>query len=185
MKLQIIVASTRPNRVGPHVAAWFQPIAVAHGKFDVELVDLAEVALPMFDEPRHPSLGQYEHEHTKRWSASVASADAFVVVTPEYNFTPPPSLVNAFDFVYREWNKKPIAFVSYGGVAGGARSVQVARQQVIALAMVPIVETVTIPFVSKQVVDGKFDGTDQQAKAATKLLDELHRYAVALQPLRG
>jgi NAD(P)H-dependent FMN reductase len=111
MKLGIIVASTRPTRVGPLVGKWVQERAVEHGKFDIELLDLVKFNLPLYDEPKHPSLQQYEHDHTKRWSASVAAADAFVIVTPEFNYGPPPSLVNAFDYVYKE----PAGFVSYGG----------------------------------------------------------------------
>ncbi len=91
--LQVIVASTRPSRQGPLVGAWFVERARAHGNFNVELVDLAEVNLPMFDEPAHPRLARYEHEHTKAWSAIVDRADAFVFVTPEYDHGTPVSLV--------------------------------------------------------------------------------------------
>jgi NADPH-dependent FMN reductase len=125
MKRGIIVASTRPTRVGHLIGRWVHERAVEHGKFDIELLDLANFHLPLYDEPKHPSLQQYEHDHTKRWSASVAAADAFVIVTPEYNYGPPPSLINAFDYVYKEWNYKPAGFVSYGGVSGGLRAVQI------------------------------------------------------------
>jgi NAD(P)H-dependent FMN reductase len=83
MKLGIIVASTLPTRVGHLVGQWVHERAVEHGKFDIELLDLAKFNLPFYDEPKHPSLQQYERDHTKRWSASVAAADAFVIVTPE------------------------------------------------------------------------------------------------------
>ncbi|MFX8778119.1 NAD(P)H-dependent oxidoreductase, partial [Acinetobacter baumannii] len=75
LKLQTIICSTRPGRVGPAVATWFQGFAAAHGKFDVELVDLASFNLPIYDEPEHPTKQSYHHEHTKKWSASVKSAD--------------------------------------------------------------------------------------------------------------
>ncbi|HET8598477.1 MAG TPA: NAD(P)H-dependent oxidoreductase, partial [Castellaniella sp.] len=122
LKLQVIICSTRPGRVGPAVARWFHGFARNHGQFDVELVDLADFALPLYDEPVHPRMQQYEHDHTKRWSASVAAADAYIFVTPEYNYSAPPTLVNALDFVYKEWNYKPCGFVSYGGVSGGLRA---------------------------------------------------------------
>src|SRR5699024_7105059 len=128
-KLHVIISSTRPGRVGPSVARWFHEYACHHGGFEAELVDLADFNLPVYDEPAHPRLGQYEHEHTKRWSASVAAADAYVFVAPEYNYSPTPALVNALDFVYNEWNYKPCGFVSYGGVSGGLRAVQAARLQ--------------------------------------------------------
>jgi len=84
--LQIIIASTRPGRVGLPVARWFVGEAEQHGAFDLDVVDLAELGLPFLDEPKHPRLQEYEHAHTKRWSARVAAADAFVYVMPEYNF---------------------------------------------------------------------------------------------------
>src|SRR3954467_4525184 len=146
LKLQVLIASTRPGRVGGKIGAWAFEAAKKHGKFDVELVDLVEVNLPIFDEPKHPRLRQYEHEHTKRWSAIVERADAFVFVTPEYNFGPPPSLLNAMDFLYVEWNYKPVAFVSYGGMSGGVRAVQVAKNTATTLKMAPLYEAVNIPF---------------------------------------
>src|SRR5689334_11855251 len=105
MQLAVVIASTRPGRAGLPIGRWFHDLASQHGKFaTTKLVDLAEVNLPLFDEPEHPRLRKYQHQHTKDWSAIVAAADAFVVVTAEYNYTPPPSLVNALDFVYQEWN---------------------------------------------------------------------------------
>src|ERR1700759_104075 len=127
LKLQTIIASTRPGRVGPAIGEWFNNFAKAHGQFDAELVDLASFNLPLYDETHHPMRRQYEHEHTKKWSASVNAADAFVFVLPEYNYTPPPSFSNAIVYLYWEWNKKPVAFVSYGGVTAGMRSSQAAR----------------------------------------------------------
>ena len=99
LRLHTIIASTRPGRVGPAVGAWFQGVAEAHPAFDARLVDLADFALPVFDEPNHPRSGKYVHDHTKAWSESVAAADAFVFVTPEYNFHPTPALVNALTYL--------------------------------------------------------------------------------------
>ena len=90
MLLQIVVVSTRQGRLGPAVAHWFHQHAQGFDGFELELVDLADVNLPLLDEPHHPRLANYQHEHTKRWSAIVSRADAFVFVTPEYNFTMPP-----------------------------------------------------------------------------------------------
>jgi NAD(P)H-dependent FMN reductase len=83
--LQIVIASTRPGRVGGAFAHWFADRARRHGGFDVKVIDLAQVALPFLDEPKHPRLGQYVHQHTKQWSAMVSRGDAYVFVTPEYN----------------------------------------------------------------------------------------------------
>jgi NAD(P)H-dependent FMN reductase len=124
LKLNIVLGSTRPGRVGPKIAQWVKQFADEHGKFDVELVDLAAFDLPLLDEVAHPRLGNYQNEPTKRWSASVASADAFVFVTPEYDYFAPASLVNAVQVLLKEWGYKPAGVVSYGGVSGGLRAAQ-------------------------------------------------------------
>lgn len=185
LKLHTIICSTRPGRVGPSVARWFHEFALLHGGFDAELVDLADFHLPVYDEPAHPILGQYEHEHTKRWSASVAAADAYVFVTPEYNYHPPPSLVNALNFVYREWNYKPCGFVSYGGVSGGLRAAQIARLHATTLKMMPMVEGVAVPMVQGHVSGGAFASNKHIDSSAKKLLDELLRWANGLKPMRA
>jgi NAD(P)H-dependent FMN reductase len=186
LKLHVVICSTRPGRVGPAVARWFHEFARQHGGFDAELVDLADFNLPIYDEPVHPRMQQYEHEHTKRWSQSVAAADAYVFVTPEYNYSPPPSLVNALDYVYREWNYKPCAFVGYGGVSGGMRAVQMAKLHATTLKMVPIMEGVVVPMVAGHINDGGVFGSNELIDASAKaLLDELVRWAEALRPMRS
>ena len=185
LKLAVIIVSTRPVRVGQPIGQWFFDLARAHGNFDVDLVDLKEAALPMFDEPKHPRFAEYAHAHTKAWSAIVAPRDAFVFVTPEYNHGAPPSLVNALDYLHREWAYKPAGFVSYGGPAGGTRSVQMAKQIVTALKMMPMAEGVAIPSVTSHVENGEFKATDGFTHSAKVLLDELHRWAVALRTMRA
>jgi NAD(P)H-dependent FMN reductase len=183
--LQIFIVSTRPGRKGEAVARWFEQQARAHDRFAIEVVDLAQVNLPMLDEPEHPRLRKYQHEHTKQWSASVARADAFVFVTPEYNYSSPPSLVNAIDYLVHEWAYKPVGFVSYGGVSGGTRSVQMTKQLVTALKMMPMTEAVTLPFFAKYFnTEGGFAPDETQNKAATMMLDELLRWTNALKVLR-
>jgi NAD(P)H-dependent FMN reductase len=185
--LQIITCSTRPGRKGPAVAAWAAAVATAHGKFVVEPVDLADFALPILDEAAHPRLGQYEHEHTKRWSASVARADAFVFVLPEYDFAMPASLLNALQVIYHEWTYKPAAFVSYGGESGALRSAQMTRQVLGTFKVVPIVETVSIHQITKHLdaTTGAFVPDAGHPKKAQAMLDELYRWTVALKPMRG
>jgi len=184
-KLHVIIGSTRPARAGLAIGQWFFGAAQRHGKLDVRLVDLAEVNLPLFDEPRHPRFGQYEHAHTKAWGAVVAEADAYVLVTAEYNYSPPPSLTNALDFVSREWHYKPVGFVSYGGVAGGTRAVQMLKLTVTGLKMMPMMEGVNIPFFTQHMEDGVFKANETQEKAAVAMLDELVRWADALRVLRA
>ena len=185
-KLNIVIASTRPGRVGPSLAAWFNERAQEHGGFEAALVDLATFNLAVYDEPRHPRLRQYEHEHTKRWSASVESADAFVFVTPEYNYAPTPALVNALDYVLQEWAYKPAAFMSYGGISGGLRAVQTTKLMLTALKMVPITEAVVVPLFPQHLdAERRFQPNETQTKAATEVLDELLRVSEALKPLRA
>src|SRR5437868_6347613 len=102
-KLHVISSSTRPGRAGLPIATWFAAAVERHGKFDGRLIDLGEVNLPLLDEPHHPRLKQYQHAHTRAWSETVAAADAYVFVTPEYNYGPPPALLNALDYVFHEW----------------------------------------------------------------------------------
>jgi NAD(P)H-dependent FMN reductase len=187
LKLQVIVVSTREGRKGPYVADWFLEQARAHGKFDIEKIDLAEVNLPLVDEPNHPRLRKYEHEHTRAWSAIVDRADAYVFVTPEYNYSAPPSLINALDYLVHEWAYKPAGFVSYGGVSAGLRSAQMAKQTLTALKVMPMAEAVSIPFFQQHIDEsaGTFDPGEVQAKAAEVMLNELLRWAEALKPLRG
>lgn len=187
MLLEIIIASTREARVGERVGRWFDRVARAHGKFQIELIDLAQVNLPLFDEPVHPRLRQYKRDHTKSWSATIDRADAYVFVTPEYNYAPPPSLVNALDYLVQEWGYKPVAFVSYGGVSGGTRSVQVTKLMVTGLKMMPIVEAVNFPFVANVInkETGAFEPPAAQEDAARVMLDELLRWAEALRTMRA
>jgi NAD(P)H-dependent FMN reductase len=182
--LSIIVGSTRPHRVGDAIGQWFHTRAVQNGKFSVELIDLARIDLPLYDEPNHPSLQRYEHDHTKRWASIVSAADAYVFVTPEYNYGPPPALINALDYVYKEWNYKAAGFVSYGGISGGIRAVQVEKLILSTLKIVPLVEAVVIPLVQELIVDGRFHGSELHEQAATVMLDELFRWAEALKTLR-
>ena len=184
--LQIIIASTRPGRVGLPVAQWVDERSRAHGAFDVELVDLAEVALPMLDEPNHPRLRQYVHQHTRDWSATVSRADAFAIVMPEYNYGFNAPLKNAIDYLHYEWHHKPVGLVSYGGVAAGTRAAQMLKQVLTTLKMVPLFEAVSIPFVSQFIdEEGRFAPNETIELATDAMLTELHRTQAALQSLRA
>lgn len=185
LKLHTVICSTRPGRIGPVIAQWFHGFAKDHELFECELIDLAEFDLPVYDEPVHPAKQQYQKDHTKAWSRSVAAADAYAFVIPEYNYCPPPSFFNALDYVYREWNYKPCGFVSYGGVSGGLRSAQLAKQLVTAVKMMPMVEGVVIQKVAEQLDEnGRFRPSEHHQHAAKGLLDELAKWANALKSMR-
>ena len=127
---------------------------------------------------------QYEHEHTKRWAESVDSADAYALVTPEYNYMTTPALVNALDYVYTEWNHKPVGIVSYGGVSGGLRAAQPLRLMASTLKMMPIPEGVAIPMAGQIMKDGAFPSNELIDASAKTMLDELGIWAKALKPMR-
>ncbi len=183
--LMLIIASTRPGRVGLPVAQWFEQRAITHGGFVIDLADLAALNLPFMDEPNHPRLRQYTHQHTKDWSARVAAADAFVFVMPEYNYGFNAPLKNAIDYLQHEWAYKPVGFVSYGGVSAGTRAVQMIKQVVTTLKMTPLFEAVSIPFVQQFIGDQReVQANETMELAATALLDELQRVEGALRPLR-
>jgi len=185
LTLKIITGSTRPGRAGPAVAEWTQAFAREHGKFDaIEPVDLADVNLPLLDEAAHPRLHQYQHEHTRRWSSIVDGADAFLFVTPEYDFFPPASLVNAVQCLLTEWGYKPAGIVSYGGVSAGLRASQGLRQLLGNVNVHAIPQSLPIPFFSQFIKDGVFTPNEQTLAGAGLMLDELHRWAGALQPMR-
>jgi NAD(P)H-dependent FMN reductase len=184
--LQIIIASTRPGRVGLTVGKWFIERARAHGAFELDVADLAEINLPFLDEPNHPRLHQYTKQHTKDWSARVEAADAFVIVLPEYNYGMPATIKNALDFLHREWAYKPVGFVSYGGVAAGTRSTQQVKQVVSTLKMFAINETVSIPFITQHLdEERKLVANETMEEAATVLLEELVRVERAMRTLRS
>src|SRR4051812_11561569 len=117
--LMIVVGSVRPVRVGPVVAEWVRAEAQKAGGWEIDYVDLAELALPFMDEPNHPALRKYTKQHTLDWSARVDAADAVVFVSPEYNHSFSPALKNALDFLAQEWWRKPYGVVSYGGISAG------------------------------------------------------------------
>src|SRR5881398_3331962 len=123
LRIAIIIGSTRPGRKAEAVAKWVYEIAQNRSDAEFELVDIKDYDLPLLDEPVSPILGQYSNDHTKAWSAKIASFDAFVFVTPEYNHATSGALKNAIDYLYKEWNHKAAGFVGYGS-AGGARAIE-------------------------------------------------------------
>jgi NAD(P)H-dependent FMN reductase len=185
-KLYVIAVSTRPGRAGFPLCQWMFERAQAHGGFEVTLVDLQQENLPMFDEPRHPRLRQYEHEHTKRWSAKIDAADAFVFVTPEYDHGTPPSLINALIYLVQEWAHKPVGFVSYGGPAGGTRAVQMVKPMMASLKLVVLLESVVAPLFTQSIdASGVFKASEMQEAGAKAMLDALVKWTSALAFLRN
>jgi NAD(P)H-dependent FMN reductase len=182
--LLVIIASTRPGRLGLPIANWAISEIEKHGDFEVDVADLALMNLPMLDEPQQAYHRNYTKPHSIAWSKRVDAADAILIVTPEYNYGMPGSLKNAIDFLFHEWAYKPVAFISYGGMSGGMRSVMMAKQVVTTLKMVPLPEAVNIHMVPKYIHDGQFVPEETHESSLKKVLGELTRWAAALRAMR-
>lgn len=126
-KVGIIIGSTRPGRIGEQVARWVLSQVEGTESMEFKIIDLAAWNLPMFNEPGIPAYGKYAHEHTKKWSAEISSYQAFIFVTPQYNWGYPASIKNALDYLYNEWKGKPTIIISYAH-RGGERAASQLRQ---------------------------------------------------------
>ncbi|MEV6927736.1 NAD(P)H-dependent oxidoreductase [Dactylosporangium sp. NPDC051485] len=184
-RLEVIVASTRPGRVGRVIANWFIGQAEQHGGFDIHVSDLAELNLPLLDEPEHPVLRRYTKPHTLEWSATIDAADAIVFVTPEYNHSFTAPLKNALDYLSKEWRDKPAAFVSYGGISSGTRAVYALRPVVSVLGMMAINSAVAIPTRTHITPDKQFTSDPGLEASAKAVLDDLARLSPAFANLRA
>lgn len=127
LRIGIIIGSTRPTRLGDQVGRWIHEHASRLSEAEFEVIDLAEVDLPLLDEPLSASQGRYEHAHTRAWAERIAPLDGFIFVTPEYNHAPNAALINALSYLYAEWNDKAAGLVSYGFTASGARAAEILR----------------------------------------------------------
>ena len=121
-RIAIVIGSTRPTRICPGIAAWIRDVIQQDSPLRYELLDLAEIGLPLLDEPLKAALQQYQHEHTRQWSRTVSSYSGFVFVFPQYNWGYPAALKNALDFLYHEWHDKPATVAGYG-TRGGNKGV--------------------------------------------------------------
>jgi len=183
-RIMIIVGSVRPGRIGLPIAQWARERVEAAGH-EVDFADLAEIALPFLDEPAHPAKKQYTQPHTIAWSERVDAAEAVILVTPEYNHSYSPALKNALDFLFREWSRKPVAFVSYGGVSGGLRGVTALEPVLLALGMVRSTADVIIPGASRQIEDGVLAHDESRERAMQAVIDDLASLAGPLAALRA
>ncbi|MDQ0378809.1 NADPH-dependent FMN reductase [Amycolatopsis thermophila] len=183
LHLAVIIGSVRQQRFGPVVANWFLDAAARHGRFTVDLIDVADVPLPLAlpagpGEPVPPELHDV--------SARLDRADAFVVVTPEYNHSYPAALKHLIDWHHTEWHAKPVGFVSYGGLGGGLRAVEHLRQVFAETHSVTVRDGVSFDqHWAKFGTDGRLLDPEGPDGAAKTLLDELVWWAEALQNARA
>ncbi len=185
LRLAVIVGSTRAGRLGPTVANWFIEQARDHGELDIDVIDLAEAALPT--ELGAPAKdGSYASPRVRAYAARIAAADAFVVVTPEYNHGYPAGLKLAIDSVYSEWNAKPVGFVSHGGQSGGLRAVEQLRQVFAELHTVTVRNSISFAMAKERFKDdGSPRDPEGAAVAAKQLLSQLVWWAQALRLARA
>ncbi|MDT7788054.1 MAG: hypothetical protein QOF58_6473 [Pseudonocardiales bacterium] len=177
MRIAVILGSTRPGRRSEAVAQWVVNVAGLRTDASFELVDLAEVGLPLLDEPVPAIFGEYAHAHTRAWAAIVGSYDGFVFVTPEYNHSFSAALKNALDYLYAEWNDKAAGFVGLGG-NGGLRAVEQLRLVLAELKVATVRTQVALG-------RGELQGGLQQDEQLNAMLDELVAWASALRSLRA
>jgi NAD(P)H-dependent FMN reductase len=184
IRIGIIIGSTRPGRKAETVAKWVHDIAKKRSDAQFEIVDIKDYGLPLLDEPVPPSLGQYSQQHTKTWAAKIASFDAFVFVTPEYNHGIPGALKNAIDYLYGEWNNKAAGFVSYGS-ALGARAVESLRLVMGELQVADVRAQVMLSLFTDFENLTTFKPAPLHEKNVNTMLDQLIAWGGALKTLRS
>jgi NAD(P)H-dependent FMN reductase len=184
MEVAIIMGSTRPGRKAEDVARWVYDIAKQRQDARFELIDIKAYDLPLLDEPMPPSLHQYRHEHTKRWSAKIAAFDAFIFVTPEYNHATSAALKNAIDYLYAEWNNKAAGFVGYGS-AGGVRAVENLRLVMGELQVADVRGQVMLSLFTDFENMQAFKPADRHIQSLNTMLDQLVAWGGALKALRA
>ncbi len=189
IKIKIILGSTRQNRFSDRPGSWISEEAKKKEGVEVELLDLRDYPMPFYNEPTSPSMikdGEYPSEIVRKWAAKIKEADAFIIVTPEYNHSISGILKNALDSIYSEWNNKPVGFVAYGGL-GGARVVEHLRGIVIELQMAPIRNAVHIPQhwnLFDEQGNLKQKAFDPFVSGADAMLNQLIWWAKALKSVR-
>jgi NAD(P)H-dependent FMN reductase len=183
MRVGIIIGSTRPGRKAEAVAKWVYEIARKRSDAEFELVDIKDFNLPLLDEPMPPIMGQYTHKHTKDWSAKIASFDAYVFVTPEYNHGTSGALKNAIDFLYSEWVNKAAGFVGYGG-ASGTRAVENLRLIMGELQIADVKAQVGLSLFTDFENFSVFKPASQHEKSVNAMLDQVSAWGGALKTLR-
>lgn len=185
VKIAVIVSSNRPTRVGGKVADWFYDQVKDTQDVEFELIDLAEVKLPYLDEPKSPMMGDYQSEHTKKWSKQIAAFDGYILITPEYNHGYNAVLKNALDTLYHEWANKPVAFVGYG-VLGAAASIEQLVNVTAQLNMVPLVSKATKLIDVWAIFDeeGEFNQATLRGSKPEDLMENLVWWAKTLKAAR-
>lgn len=183
IKCGIILGSTRPGRKGEAAANWVYQLARRRADAEFELVDIKDFDLPLLDELIPPSRGQYANAHTKAWAAKIASFDAYIFVTPEYNHATSAALKNAIDFLYREWNNKAAGFVGYGG-SGGVRAVENLRLVMAEMQVATVRAQVALSLRTDWENFTVFKPDPKHEAALAAMLDQLVAWGEAMKTVR-
>lgn len=183
LRVGIILGSTRPGRLGEPVAKWVFDLARSRSDARFELVDLKEYPLPHLDEPIPPSMGRYTHDHTKEWAKRIASFDAFVFVTPEYNHSTSGVLKNAIDYLSAEWANKSAGLVSYGS-SGGVRAAEQLRLVLGELQVADVRAQASFSIFTDFENFQVFRPDTLKEKAVHTMLDQVIAWGQALRTLR-
>lgn len=183
LRIGIVVGSTRPGRKAAAVAEWIYELLKSRKDAEFEIVDIEDYRLPLLDEPVPPTMGQYTKSHTKTWAAKIASFDAYIFVTPEYNHATSAALKNAIDFLFLEWNNKAAGFVGYGG-AGGVRAVENLRLVMGEIKVADVRAQVMLSLYTDFENFTTFKPREQHDKSVHAMADDLIAWGGALKMLR-
>lgn len=187
MKIAVILGSIRKIRRGERVVKWLMSELVKIQDVEFELLDLRDYPLPFYSEDNSPDslVNGYTNEVATKWAAKIGEADGFIIITPEYNHGPAAVLKNALDWVYKEWNNKPVTFISYAtGAAGGTRAVEQLRTNVIDLQMAPISKAMHISSVLSTIDENGILLKGVYGKQLPNVVDQLLWWAKALKTAR-
>jgi NAD(P)H-dependent FMN reductase len=168
--LKIIVSSTRPGRIGPKVAEWVRAQIPAE-QWESEVLDLAAIGLPFLDEEDMPMNGNYAKAHTQAWASKVFESDAIIVLTPQYNRSFPAPIKNAIDYLFAEWDGKPIAIVGYGWSGGVDAAADLTK--VLTQVKAQVVGSTGLVFTQDLDTEGGLTVTDERQAELTELLAAL------------
>lgn len=174
MKIGIILGSVREGRLGASIAEWvLQQAQDRQGEAQYHLIDLKEFNVPLYTAAIAPKMAnkEYESAEVRAWSAAIDECDAFVYVTPEYNYSVPGAFKNACDSLGPEWMNKPVAFVGYS-YHGAEQAIAAWRQTVAGFEMKAVEDDVNI-FLGSELTDGAFAPAEHQAAALDKTLTAL------------
>ncbi len=180
MLIYIIVGSIREGRTAIKIANWVDQAInkLSLNDIQTEIIDLKEWALPIFAGAHPPATGVYDQPKQQQWADKIAAADAFILISPEYNHGYSPALKNALDYVAKEWQGKPAAYVGYGAT-NGSRSIDQLRQVATYIGLVDSNAVLEIRDIFKRNKEETFEANEFEVKGLSALMSKLQKYHIA------